>query len=156
VIRNGDSLTYTPDAGFEGTEQLTYLIEDSRGNTASATVDIIVGARLDPVVIPGEPLTLMQRADTNGDSRLSPGDALLTINYLSQPTGNEADVQKLDVSRDGIVSPLDVLLVLNLLSQQYIEAEPELLLYDFINDDEDENERVVHHQRMNSAPITKP
>ena len=132
IERFGQGLVYTPIDGFQGSDALTYSIQDSRGNAASATVQITVGTTLGPVVIPGNPLTLMQRADTNGDSRITAIDALVTVNFLSrqartQPTGSFThEVARLDVSGDGLVSALDALLIINLLGQtSAAEAEAE-------------------------------
>ncbi|MCA1683796.1 MAG: tandem-95 repeat protein, partial [Actinobacteria bacterium] len=43
VILNADgSFTYTPDAGFTGTDTFTYAVSDGKGGTAMATVTITV------------------------------------------------------------------------------------------------------------------
>lgn len=46
------SIRYTPRAGFAGTEQFTYTIQDAAGNidSATATVNLLPGARADDVV----------------------------------------------------------------------------------------------------------
>ena len=156
LVRRGSALVYTPDADFEGTERFTYEITDSRGNAASATIEIVVGTQLDPVVIPGQPLTLMQRADTNGDSRVSSVDALVTINYLNRQTQSEVEDSRLDVSGDGLVTALDALIIINLVRQSSITAEAESVLTDFVDDDDDENEFALLDQRTSSAPSSNP
>ena len=83
LARTDQGLVYTPNEGFAGSDQVTYSIEDSLGNIASATVEITVGSTLGPVVIPGETLTLFQRADTNGDTRVTAIDALRVINFVN-------------------------------------------------------------------------
>jgi len=45
-------VTYTPDAGFVGTDSFTYTVRDSRGATASATVTI-------DVTVPAAPTTFL-------------------------------------------------------------------------------------------------
>ncbi|MEM7113479.1 MAG: Ig-like domain-containing protein [Chloroflexota bacterium] len=49
VVENGDgvSVTYTPDAGFFGSDSFTYTVEDSEGETAVATVTITVNQVVD-------------------------------------------------------------------------------------------------------------
>ena len=42
VTTNGDTVTYTPDAGFTGTDSFSYTIEDGRGGSASANVVVTV------------------------------------------------------------------------------------------------------------------
>lgn len=45
VTKNADgSLTYTPSAGFSGTDAFSYAIDDGAGGTASGTVTVLVGA----------------------------------------------------------------------------------------------------------------
>ena len=148
VERVGEGLVYTPNSGFEGTDRIRYSVTDSRGNVDTATIDIAVGTTLVPVVIPGEPLTLLQRADTNRDSSVTPFDALLTMNYLGRRSGQspvgtmDSEGQRLDVSGDGLVTPFDALVIINLLGQQHAAAQAELVS---MNDlaVEDEEERVT-------------
>jgi len=42
VASNGSGLSYTPGAGFTGTDTVTYTITDSRGGTAQATLALTV------------------------------------------------------------------------------------------------------------------
>ncbi len=42
AIGEGGRVTYTPDAGFEGTDGFTYTVEDGRGGTAVGEVEITV------------------------------------------------------------------------------------------------------------------
>ena len=44
VTNNGNSLTYTPAAGFSGIDTLIYTVSDGNGGTASATVSVDVAA----------------------------------------------------------------------------------------------------------------
>ncbi|TWU58816.1 Serine-aspartate repeat-containing protein D precursor [Rubripirellula tenax] len=52
IIGGGQSLRYTPQPGFTGTEEFTYSIQDSAGSISSATVTInlLPGSRSDDVV----------------------------------------------------------------------------------------------------------
>ncbi|MEX0368916.1 MAG: cadherin-like domain-containing protein, partial [Ruegeria sp.] len=48
LLDNGDgTLTYTPNAGYEGPDSFTYTISDDGGLTDTATVDIAVGPVID-------------------------------------------------------------------------------------------------------------
>ncbi|MCQ4166548.1 Ig-like domain-containing protein [Tahibacter harae] len=57
VINRDASVTYTPAAGFEGTDSFTYVAGDSRGQTATARVSVTVGGsggNRPPVAMPDE------------------------------------------------------------------------------------------------------
>jgi hypothetical protein len=45
VINADNTITYTPQAGFVGTDTFTYTISDGRGGTATATVKVTVRRR---------------------------------------------------------------------------------------------------------------
>jgi VCBS repeat-containing protein len=45
------TITYTPNANFNGTDTIVYTISDGQGGTATATVTISVGAGNDPPVV---------------------------------------------------------------------------------------------------------
>jgi hypothetical protein len=42
VLRNGNSITYTPPPGFTGNDSFTYLLRDNRGGSNTATVAVFV------------------------------------------------------------------------------------------------------------------
>ena len=42
VVQVGQELQYTPDSGFVGVDTFSYIVEDSGGNTATATVTVTV------------------------------------------------------------------------------------------------------------------
>ncbi len=81
VINPDGTLTYTPDAGFTGTDSFTYTINDGQGGVSTATVIVNVGAPdgVGPVAIPllpesgidGSPIlpidVAIAFADPNGD-----------------------------------------------------------------------------------------
>ncbi len=46
TLNPGGAITYTPNPGFSGLDSFTYTIEDGRGGTASATVQVAVNAPL--------------------------------------------------------------------------------------------------------------
>ncbi|MEM9365509.1 MAG: NF038122 family metalloprotease [Planctomycetota bacterium] len=130
VVSVGSNLQYTPNAGFEGADSITYRIRDADELESEAVISITVGATLVPPVIPGPSLTLAQRADVNGDEHVTALDALLTINYLNEagnnPSPDDSAVQRLDVSGDGFVSAVDALLIINVLNQPEVNGEGSL------------------------------
>lgn len=126
MVENG--LRYDPDNDFTGSDSFVYAIVDDDGLEAQGLVEITVGETLIPPVVPGQPLSLLQRADVNGDQSISVLDALVTINFLSRqshsgdavvPNGDEL---QLDVSGDGMVTVRDALLIINLLSRSAAEG----------------------------------
>jgi large repetitive protein len=95
VINPDGSVTYAPNANFNGTDTITYMISDGKGGTSTTTVTVIVAPRNDPPVAANDtgttqedtPVTLSVLAndrDVDGDplsvvSATSP-DGQLTIN----------------------------------------------------------------------------
>jgi large repetitive protein len=62
VINPDGTITYTPNANFNGTDVVTYTISDGRGGTSTATLTITVDAVNDP------PVAVNDRATTNEDT----------------------------------------------------------------------------------------
>jgi CshA-type fibril repeat protein len=63
VVRNADgTVTYTPNAHFNGTDTISYTISDGRGGVATATVTVTVAAVNDP------PAAVNDIASTNEDT----------------------------------------------------------------------------------------
>lgn len=140
VVESG--LRYEPQSGFVGEDSLVYEIRDSFGNTSQATVTIVVGAPLVPIVVPGIPMELLQRADTSGDNEVSTIDALEVLRYLKIQDSGEAELtadsnSRLDVSGDGHVTAQDALIVINILN---LSQSPRLSLSMLPIDDVDEDE----------------
>ncbi|NJS13815.1 MAG: tandem-95 repeat protein [Sphingopyxis sp.] len=53
IINNDGTITYTPNANFNGTDTITYSISDGQGGTSTAIVTVTVGAANDaPTVSP--------------------------------------------------------------------------------------------------------
>ena len=96
VAFDGASVTYSPAAGFVGTDAFTYTIEDGRGGSATATVTVTVSAlpNQPPVPVPdavvtptNTPITidvLANDSDPDGDP--------LTIIAVTQPANGAASI----------------------------------------------------------------
>jgi hypothetical protein len=65
VVNSDNTLTYMPDANFNGTDTVTYTISDGNGGTATATVTITVNPVNDP------PIAIADFAVTNEDTPLN-------------------------------------------------------------------------------------
>ncbi len=89
IINVDDTLTYTPNPNFSGTDSFTYTVDDGQGGTDTATVFVNVGFVNDPpvgnddVISTGEdqPVTF----DPRGNDTDPEGDPL-TITGTSSPT----------------------------------------------------------------------
>ncbi|NBC31711.1 MAG: tandem-95 repeat protein [Alphaproteobacteria bacterium] len=95
VVNDDDTITYTPENGFSGTDSFTYTIADFRGGIDTATVTVTIDAvtantppvaQSDVAVAPlGTPITISVLAnDTDAD-----GDPL-TITDVGAPVSGEA------------------------------------------------------------------
>ncbi len=89
VINPNGTITYTPDAGFTGTDTFTYTITDADGTTTTATVTVNVGTpsplAASPAIAPitgtdGQPITPVVVGPAFGDP-----DALDTITLSVDP-----------------------------------------------------------------------
>jgi hypothetical protein len=74
----GGSVTYTPNASFNGSDSFTYTVSDGNGGTAAATVNVTVNADNDAPV-------------ANNDSATTNEDTPVTINVVSNDTDIEGD-----------------------------------------------------------------
>ncbi|MEP2279008.1 Ig-like domain-containing protein [Maribacter sp.] len=63
-----DTIIYTPNEGFEGTETIEYTVCDSLGNCDTATVEILVVDN-DPTETDDNPIEVNQMVTPNGDGR---------------------------------------------------------------------------------------
>ena len=74
LIGGNQSISYTPQTGFNGTEQFTYTVVDSAGqfSTATVTINVLPGAQQDDLVeftidvldpVNGQPITNVQTGD---------------------------------------------------------------------------------------------
>ena len=97
-ITNGQ-VVYTPNAGFTGTDTLTYTISDGNGHTTTATVTIIVtGRNIAPVAqddtatSDGNPISInVLNNDNDADNDL------LIITNISQPVNGTATISNGEV-----------------------------------------------------------
>ncbi len=78
TINPDGTITYTPAAGFVGSDVITYEIDDGNGGTASATVAVTVT----PPAAPGGP---------DGTVQGTTGDDIIDINYDGDPQGDRID-----------------------------------------------------------------
>lgn len=93
VSNNGDSITYTPDLGFTGTDTFSYSIDDGRGGVDSASVTVLVSSRNHP------PVAVDDLRQTEEDAPLvisvlandfDPDGDALTITAVSNPDNGSA------------------------------------------------------------------
>ena len=88
VTQNGATVTYTPDANYNGTDTLTFTANDGTADSNSATVSI----QVDPVN--DKPTATAQSISGNEDSNLSiplsgndiDGDTLQDLTVVTQPS----------------------------------------------------------------------
>jgi VCBS repeat-containing protein len=99
VSNNGTSITYTPTAGYTGSDTFTYTVGDGKGGTATATVLVTVTAVNGPPAVANDSYTanedtplnvpargvLSNDTDPNGDSLAAikvsdPSNGTLTLN----------------------------------------------------------------------------
>ena len=73
VGNNGSTVSYTPNANFNGTDSFTYAVDDGAGGTATATVTVTVTAVNNP------PVAADDSATTNEDTAV-------TISVLANDT----------------------------------------------------------------------
>ncbi|WP_206816215.1 Ig-like domain-containing protein, partial [Chroococcus sp. FPU101] len=92
-----DTLTYTPNANFNGTDSFTYQISDGLGGTSSATVNITVSPVNDAPV-------------ANNDSATTNEDTAVTIAVLANDTdvdGNPRNLTSFTSGANGTVTRND-------------------------------------------------
>lgn len=121
-------ITYTPSAGFSGTDSFTYTVADVDGNVSNAaTVAVTVTEAGGTWQNQRDPL------DINDDGTVVPFDALLIINELNMPQYRDPTTSQLppapdpvpfyfDVNGDGFVTPFDAIQVINFLNAQIAAA----------------------------------
>lgn len=96
VYNDDGTFTYTPDAGFEGTDSFTYTLTDGDGDTSTATVSVNVAADSVPSVIAsgGE---VDESALLNGSGGGTLTDTgTLTISHTGTDTTSKVEIQDKD------------------------------------------------------------
>jgi DNA/RNA endonuclease G (NUC1) len=87
VANNGNSVGYTPDANFNGTDSFGYTVSDGHGGTATATVSVTVTAVND-------------RPTTTNDSATTDEDTPVSVDVVSNDNDVDGDTLSLE-SVDG-------------------------------------------------------
>jgi len=124
TVVNG-KVQYTPNASVTGADSFRYQVADSLGATSIATVTLTIRQTPSAWQNPIKPL------DVNGDTFVTPIDALLVINLLNSagagPLAGRTPpipVQPfVDTSGDSSLSALDALLVINAINAGAGEGE---------------------------------
>ncbi|GAA0477594.1 hypothetical protein GCM10009096_19360 [Parasphingorhabdus litoris] len=97
VINPNGTITYTPNADFNGTDTITYTISDGEGGTSTATVDVTVAAVNDaPTPVGSLPPQVNVDADAGISVATAGGftdsdDATLTYSVSGLPAGLSID-----------------------------------------------------------------
>ncbi len=86
VSSDGQSIIYTPNAGFVGTETFTYTISDGHGHLVTATETVVVKAR----PVPPRPTNVAPVAVDDVQS-VSCSNTPITIDVLSNDTDRDND-----------------------------------------------------------------
>lgn len=101
VINNNGNVSYTPDAGFVGTDSFTYTIDDGQGHTATATVTVTVeAATTTPPVVGGE----LQAVDDTFGLNLN---ETRVLDVLANDSGEELTIISVTSTRHSIVTIVD-------------------------------------------------
>jgi VCBS repeat-containing protein len=96
----GKNVKYRPNENFFGTDMFTYTIQDGKGGTATATVNVIVFAVNDKPTAEGESYTVAE-------------DAVLSVSAANGVLANDADVDGDVLHPDLIAGPKHGTLELN-------------------------------------------
>jgi large repetitive protein len=91
VVRNANgTITYTPNANFNGTDTITYTISDGRGGTSTATVTVTIAPVNDAPVIGNESIAIKENSGptiVNVLANDSDPDGTLTVSAVSATNG---------------------------------------------------------------------
>ncbi|MCV0427644.1 MAG: tandem-95 repeat protein, partial [Roseibium sp.] len=88
VSFSGGQITYTPDADFNGSDQVTYTVSDGNGGTTTSTLDITVQPVNDAPIA---------RADT----AITDEDTAVTVDVLGNDSDVDGEVLTLTAATDG-------------------------------------------------------
>jgi hypothetical protein len=102
ATNNVTNVSYTPDAGYSGSDSFSYTISDGNGGTDTATVNVTVtegGGIL---------------GDVNGDGYANSTDALIILSCdVGLNTASFCPINCGDVNGDGVVNSTDALIILS-------------------------------------------
>ncbi|MGE0247705.1 MAG: Ig-like domain-containing protein, partial [Pyrinomonadaceae bacterium] len=91
VINPDGTVSYTPDANYNGADSFTYTISDGNGGTATATVNLTVTPVNDPPVANDDTFTVAEDSGSTAldvlgnDSILPDAGETLTVTSVTQP-----------------------------------------------------------------------
>ncbi len=121
VASNGNSWTYTPAAGFSGTEAFTYTISDGRGGSAQGTISIQVastpGGTGGVVVVNPTAIDIQTGALNYGTLPFLTADDVDTYDIDSAPTGQTHTV--IWTASESVQNPTQILSVQMVLAGHY-------------------------------------
>ena len=66
TINPDGTITYTPNAGYSGTDTFTYVVSDGNGSTSTATVTVEVGVVNNPPTFTSNPANTSQTIEVGG------------------------------------------------------------------------------------------
>ena len=118
-------LTFTPAPNSHGTAIVTVVLKDNGGTADGGTDTSEPQSFAINVSKPHSLHNSLHPEDVNGDSFVSPHDALLIINELNEHESGDAGVDHADapfydVSCDGYVSAIDALRVINTINSSHV------------------------------------
>src|SRR5262245_19935850 len=92
VINANNTLTYTPDANYNGTDSFTYTISDGQGGTATATVSVVINPVNDNPVAANDSATFDEDTsatiNVRGNDTDVDGDSLTVSGYTQGAHGS--------------------------------------------------------------------
>jgi hypothetical protein len=116
AIDSGGRLTFTPAPNGSGTATVTVILKDS-GGTADGGSDTSPPQTFLITITKQRPAhNLLMPLDATGDSRISPLDALVIINFLNRQGPGPVTPGSAffyDINGDGHITALDALIVMN-------------------------------------------
>jgi VCBS repeat-containing protein len=124
VNRTTGEITYSPNLGFLGSDQIKYTVQDNVGATSNeATIDINVLVNPTPFRNPRNNL------DVNADGVVTAFDALLVISFLnrngSRPPFGPTPPYLDTVPTDNLITPADAAAIIAFLSRRAGNSEGE-------------------------------
>jgi len=88
VVNNGDSVTYTPNANFNGTDVFTYTVSDGKGGTDTGSVTVTVLAVNDP-------------PSAGDDSAATDEDTAVVVDVLANDSDIDGDTLSVESATNG-------------------------------------------------------